>query len=89
MKSADKTNDRPPRVFQGGFTPKISKTGSLVTPVATSPSGDRSEFEYTKGLMDNLLMDNRMLHEDIDDFKKALHQIMNKYRELKVNTNSA
>lgn len=36
--------------------------------------------------MDNLLMDNRMLHEDIDDFKKALHQIMNKYRELKVNS---
>jgi hypothetical protein len=36
--------------------------------------------------MDNLLMDNRMLHEDIDDFKKALHHIMNKYRELKVNS---
>lgn len=37
----------------------------------------------SKALIENLMLDNKMLHEDIEDFKKVINKIMIKCREVK------
>ena len=43
----------------------------------------RTDLNYSKSLIDNLMSDNKSLHEDVEDFRAALEAIVNNFKEVK------
>ena len=43
----------------------------------------RTDLNYSKSLIDNLMSDNRSLHEDVEDFRAALETIVQNFKEVK------
>ena len=43
----------------------------------------RTDLNYSKGLIDSLTSDNRSLHEDVEDFRAALENIVADFKGVK------
>lgn len=43
----------------------------------------RTDLNYSRNLIDNLMSDNKSLHEDVEDFRAALESIVNNFKEVK------
>lgn len=43
----------------------------------------RTDLNYSKSLIDNLISDNRSLHEDVEDFRAALENIVADFKGVK------
>lgn len=43
----------------------------------------RTDLNYSKSLIENLMADNKSLHEDVEDFRAALETIATNFKEVK------
>jgi chromosome segregation ATPase len=43
----------------------------------------RTDLNYSKNLIENLMSDNKSLHEDVEDFRAALEAIANDFKDVK------
>eukprot|EP00361_Fabrea_salina_P006424 CAMPEP_0202439338 /NCGR_PEP_ID=MMETSP1345-20130828/36111_1 /ASSEMBLY_ACC=CAM_ASM_000843 /TAXON_ID=342563 /ORGANISM="Fabrea Fabrea salina" /LENGTH=262 /DNA_ID=CAMNT_0049053865 /DNA_START=883 /DNA_END=1668 /DNA_ORIENTATION=+ len=66
-------------------TPKTSPRAHNLTfsPSQVSADSSNTELSESKNLIENLTCDNKMLHEDIQDFKLVLEKLSNKFKETK------
>ncbi|OMJ79318.1 hypothetical protein SteCoe_20699 [Stentor coeruleus] len=49
----------------------------------TSNEISRTDLNYSKNLIENLMSDNRSLHEDVEDFRTALESVVSNFKEVK------